>query len=209
MDVLAAKASLMFWAQNGQGNWKLGDKQWQAIEPTFAYPDGVKSANYWQNLAAFNMLSGRVEEGRRVLAAHRLDKAVLVVFDAFARSVEGDCDGAQAIMDSLVTNRILNPESSAGVRFRIGMCHVAKGSYRPAIENFEKIVDPANFSIHNAPLIPKCYYQLGRAYEALGNAELARKNYERFLDIWKNADPDQREKADAASRLAVLRATGS
>ncbi len=209
MDVLAGKASLMFWAQSGQGDWKPGDEHWETMEPTFAYPDGVKSANYWQNLAAFNMMSGRVEEGRRVLAAHRSDRAVLAVFDAFARSVEGDCDRAQAIMDSLVTNRILSPESSAGVRFRIGMCHVEKGSYQMAIKNFEKIVDPANFNIHNAPLIPKCYYQIGRAYEALGNAQLAKKNYERFLDIWKNADADQREKAEAASRLAVLRAAGS
>ena len=209
MDVLAAKASLTFWAQSGQGDWKPGDIQWETMEPTFAYPDHVKSSNYWQNLAAFNMLAGRVEEGRRILTAHRVDKVVLTVFDAFARSVQGDCDRAQAIMDSLVTKRILNPESSPGVRFRIGMCHVANGSYRSAIENFDRIVDPANFNIHNAPLIPKSYYQLGRAYEALGNAELARKNYERFLDIWKNADADQREKTDAVSRLAVLRATGS
>jgi len=50
------------------------------------------------------------------------------------------------------------------------------------------------------------HYLLGRAYEATGDKAKAQSSYEKFLTIWKNADPGIREVNDAKVRLARLKA---
>jgi hypothetical protein len=38
---------------------------------------------------------------------------------------------------------------------------------------------------------------------------LALENYERFLELWENADEDQPKLIDAKARVAALKAAGS
>ncbi|MCI0329990.1 MAG: protein kinase [candidate division Zixibacteria bacterium] len=51
----------------------------------------------------------------------------------------------------------------------------------------------------------KAHYWLGVAYEQKGDKEQARKEYEKFLEIWKNADFNSPEMADAKQRLERLK----
>jgi cytochrome c-type biogenesis protein CcmH/NrfG len=46
---------------------------------------------------------------------------------------------------------------------------------------------------------------LGIIYEEQGNKPKAIENYEKFLELWKNADPGFVEVEDAKKRLAGLR----
>jgi tetratricopeptide (TPR) repeat protein/predicted Ser/Thr protein kinase len=48
-------------------------------------------------------------------------------------------------------------------------------------------------------------YRLGQIHEKLGDKPKARENYEKFLALWKDADPGLAEVADARTRLAALR----
>ena len=50
----------------------------------------------------------------------------------------------------------------------------------------------------------RSFYQLGQIYEKLGDKSKARENYEKFLEIWKNAEGNLPEPADARKRLAAL-----
>jgi tetratricopeptide (TPR) repeat protein len=52
----------------------------------------------------------------------------------------------------------------------------------------------------------KSHYWLGIAYEQQGEASQAMKEYETFLDSWKEADFDSKELKDAKARLAKLKA---
>jgi hypothetical protein len=49
------------------------------------------------------------------------------------------------------------------------------------------------------------FYHLGQIFEKLGDKAGARENYQKFLDLWKNADPGLPEPADARTRLSSLR----
>ena len=49
------------------------------------------------------------------------------------------------------------------------------------------------------------FYRLGKIWEQKGDTAKAIEHYEKFLDLWKNADPGLPEVEDAESRLAALK----
>jgi tetratricopeptide (TPR) repeat protein len=50
----------------------------------------------------------------------------------------------------------------------------------------------------------KSFYMLGKIYEQQGDAAKAIGHYEKFLDLWKDADPGIAEVEDAREKLAAL-----
>ena len=66
---------------------------------------------------------------------------------------------------------------------------------------FQKMVDHPGI-LQDFITAPLCHLQLGRAQAMMGDKAAARKSYEDFLTIWKDADPDipiyQQAKAEYA-----------
>ena len=72
---------------------------------------------------------------------------------------------------------------------------------RYAVAQFQKLIDNPGLTVRHVTG-PLAWLQLGRAQKMMGDEAAARKSYETFLDLWKNADPDipiyQQAKAEYA-----------
>ncbi|SYZ73177.1 conserved hypothetical protein [Candidatus Zixiibacteriota bacterium] len=80
------------------------------------------------------------------------------------------------------------------------------GNYKRAAEMLE--IMQTKYSENNAisgAHFVEGYYWLGRAYDEMGKKDKARANLEKFLSIWKDADPGLKEVEDAGARLSKLR----
>ena len=96
------------------------------------------------------------------------------------------------------------------------------GNISGAINEFQRMSRQVPIGFHNAfrldflptffywPVaVVKSHYWLGLAYEQKGSKAEAIKEYQTFLNIWKDADFDSPELKDAKSRLSKLTGTAS
>jgi len=86
----------------------------------------------------------------------------------------------------------------------LARAYLKSGDLDKAISEYEKLIifDPekdGRFLIH-----PKYYYRLAKLYEQKGRKGKAIEHYEKFLDLWKDADPGIAEVEDAKKRRAGL-----
>jgi eukaryotic-like serine/threonine-protein kinase len=81
--------------------------------------------------------------------------------------------------------------------------YAAAGNIDSAIASYERAVDPKIDPI--CPIFPRYHYRLAQVYEQAGMKEKAIAEYEKFLKIWRKADPIYKELAGARMRLAKLK----
>ncbi|MCI0595857.1 MAG: tetratricopeptide repeat protein, partial [candidate division Zixibacteria bacterium] len=89
-----------------------------------------------------------------------------------------------------------------------GLSLLKVGRLEDAIKELEKVSrwSYVNWSTINGV---KAHFWLGVAYEQQGNRVKAKEEYEKFLEIWKDADFNAPELADAKVRFAKLKPTAS
>ncbi len=99
----------------------------------------------------------------------------------------------------------------------VAVAHLKTGHVAEAIEELRKIsmwvsVDVEQYTLSFLPLLDylptasvKAHYWLGVAYEQQGQKNQAIKEYEKFLEIWKDADFKSKEMDDAKARVAKLK----
>jgi serine/threonine protein kinase/tetratricopeptide (TPR) repeat protein len=80
-----------------------------------------------------------------------------------------------------------------------------KGDVARAISEYERLFKIPFTSKSVYFVHPLYHYRRGLLYEKAGDATKAKAQYQKFLDLWKEADPGRPEVQDARSRLASLR----
>ena len=85
-----------------------------------------------------------------------------------------------------------------------GLAHLGAGRPRGAVAELAAITSHRGV-LSNALIYPLTWRQLGRARVAAGDLAGARQAYTRFLDYWKDADPDVPALAQARAELGALR----
>ena len=130
----------------------------------------------------FHHLTGMIE-----LKQHNLSKAIEHFNEALSMQT-GDPNNKQA--DYI--------ESLAAACYTSGDTDKAQAEY-------ERITSSNSDRIDFGDLYAKIYYLLGKIYEQKGWKGKAIENFEKFLDLWKDADPGLPEVDDAKERLAGLK----
>src|SRR5271170_4540303 len=70
-----------------------------------------------------------------------------------------------------------------------GLAYLELGDGQSAAAQFQKMIDNRGFTVRHV-IGPLAWLQLGRAQKMMGDETAARRSYQSFLDMWKNADPD-------------------
>jgi tetratricopeptide (TPR) repeat protein/predicted Ser/Thr protein kinase len=83
--------------------------------------------------------------------------------------------------------------------------YMRAGDLPRAREQYERITQLTTGRLSFGDIYARSFYHLGQIFEKLGDKAKARENYQKFLDLWKNADPGLPEPADARTRLSALR----
>ena len=78
------------------------------------------------------------------------------------------------------------------------------GDLDNALRCYEKTT-PLNIRlVYDGHIYARSLYRMGNIYEEKGWTGKAIESYEKFLELWKDADPDLPEVLDAKKRLAAL-----
>jgi tetratricopeptide (TPR) repeat protein len=78
------------------------------------------------------------------------------------------------------------------------------GDFDKAQEQYEKIISLTYGRHYYGDIYTRSVYMLGKILEQKGRKGKAKEHYEKFLDLWKNADPGIPELTDAKKRLVAL-----
>ena len=91
--------------------------------------------------------------------------------------------------------------------YHVAQCYYEMGELDRAIAEVKRV--QTLYSNSRAYYYPMSFLLLGKIYEKKGDAQLAIENYEKFLDLWKDADEDLPDLIEAKTRLAKLRTVSS
>jgi tetratricopeptide (TPR) repeat protein len=150
--------------------------------PNYSHPVEKESGQY-----AADFLEGEI-----LLQEKKYDQAVAL----FEKTHHPDFPGLSESSEAIYTNLSVEDLKARALE--------AKGDLDRAIAEYERLTtfDPKAGDRHL--IYPKFYYRLALLYEQKGLKTKARDLYQRFLDLWKDADPGLPEVADARQRLASL-----
>jgi tetratricopeptide (TPR) repeat protein len=86
----------------------------------------------------------------------------------------------------------------------LAIAYSMSGNQDEASEEYGKIHTLTLARLDYGDIYAKSYYRLAKIFEQKGWDQLAIQNYQRFLSLWQNADPDIPELEDARTRLTTL-----
>ena len=89
--------------------------------------------------------------------------------------------------------------------YSLAQAYYVTGQVDKAQEEFEGITRLTTGRLYYGDVYAKSLYMLGKIYEQQGNTVKAIEYYQKFLSLWKDADPGLPEVDDAKERLAGLR----
>ncbi len=87
----------------------------------------------------------------------------------------------------------------------LAQAYLSSGDSDKARDQYEAITRLTYGRLYYGDIYAKAFYMLGKIYEKKGDTAKAVEHYEKFLDLWKDADPGLPEVAEARTRLSGIK----
>jgi tetratricopeptide (TPR) repeat protein len=97
-----------------------------------------------------------------------------------------------------------SPEVHSLFAFSLGQAYYEAGKMDKAQKEYERIISLALGRIGDGDFYAKSLYMLGKIFQEKDQKLKAREYYNRFLQLWKDADPGFPEVEDAKKRLSEI-----
>jgi len=169
------------------------------------------AANWYFYFPLFDtyLRMGEYENPASIAKSHlsRIFPFLDVLVRAHVHQAKGEYE--EAISDYQAFIQRHGPIAKMGCGYNLAQCYFESGQSERAIEAIQRAQRIYFHSFgtgrSRAAFYPTGFYLLGKIYEKKGDQKLAIENYEKFLDLWIDADKDLPELMDAKSRLAKLK----
>jgi len=151
------------------------------------------------------------DEFRNIVAASPSTKKWVRFADSLQGKIEIEKGNYAKAVSSIETTLSLwpaqaeIPDSQSFPIYHLGLAHFRSGNLEKARKDFEDVTRMTVGRLFYGELYPKSFYMLGQIHEKSGNKARAIENFNKFLDLWKDADPGLPEVADTKKRLAGLK----
>ncbi len=152
----------------------------------------------------------RVAEEAKALAEASPNKKAIFGYKGIRAQIEtADGDHGRAIADAKAVVDSLGPQSAYSnpdvyVFQVLADAYEAAGDGANAKRTYERLQGLTSGRIYGGNVYALSFYRVGLIDEKLGDRAGARRAYEKFLELWEDADPHLPEPADARRRLASL-----
>ncbi|UCD95584.1 MAG: tetratricopeptide repeat protein [Candidatus Zixiibacteriota bacterium] len=165
---------------------------------------GAVHAMILAKLGNFDEAEQLAEQIRGELAADSTrDSSVYWRMKSRIEFVRGDFESAISRLGKIIDERHANYEDN----FILARAYLAVDNASAAIPILEKLITDYTDTENLVDAVGdiKAYYYIGQGYEQAGEIDKAIGQYEKFLIIWEDSDPDIPIKDDAQRRLARLK----
>jgi tetratricopeptide (TPR) repeat protein len=192
--------------------WRDLENSKREIQKTLPYQEQINSIFYWGYLILMHSANQEFAIAESLIPEFIGDPGEhpgAASFSSVIASRRQDCDLAESYMEKVMETTIgFIKVYTLG---ELAECQIQASRYDQAISGLHQIQsitdDPLNRTI--SVYYPKSFYSLGKAYEGLGKPDSALIHYEKFLELWKDADDDLILLIDAKARYEKLKSVSA
>jgi tetratricopeptide (TPR) repeat protein len=204
---------------------KLNDNWYSVFIKEFPNSEFFYKSRYLWLLAMLDLQEGnldsaklRLAEGRSIISEipkprykewaiyfyNLLEGEILMTEGFYSKAISLFENEKSVVSPSVQSVHLTITHNFPFTRDILARAYIQNGELDKAIQEYESLTSLDRLSVHQRLIHPLYYYRAALLYEQKGWVGKAIEKYERFLNLWKDADPGMVEVEDARERLFGL-----